>query len=288
MTPAPPRGGAEGRLVPLEVRDVTVDFGGLRALDKVSITVDEGAAVGLIGPNGAGKTTLFDCVLGVVTPTSGSIDLCGEDVTSWAVHRRARLGLGRTFQRLELFGSLTVLENMIVAVESVESVGGLANELFRRPTSIDVRRRAHARAVRLLELVGLGDHSERRAAGLSMGHSRLLELARALATDPKLLMLDEPSSGLNEAESEQLADLLRALRTTQDISVLVVEHDMDFVLGLSETVYVLDFGKLIAQGTPAQIRRDPIVRAAYLGRDAPRDGHARERKRKPRARAARR
>ena len=275
---------------PLQVDDVTVDFGGLRALDAVSLRVDEGHTVGLIGPNGAGKTTLFDCVLGVVTPTSGRIHVFGNDVTTWPMHRRARLGLGRTFQRLELFGSLTVLENIIVALESVSSVGGLANELFRRPASIDVRRRAQGRADEILELVGLSELAFTRAADLTIGLSRLLELGRALATEPKLLMLDEPSSGLNDEESARLAELLRHVRTTHDLSVLVVEHDMEFVLGLSDHVHVLDFGRLIAHGTPAQVQRDPVVRAAYLGQEETR--HAPKPKpkpkRKPRAGAARR
>jgi len=253
----------------LEAADITVDYGGLRALDGVTIRVSEGQAVGLIGPNGAGKTTLFDSVLGLVTPTSGRISILGEDVTGWAMHRRARLGMGRTFQRLELFGSLTVLENLVVALESAEGVGSLASELLRRPSSIDVRNRAHGRAAELLELVGLTDVERTRAGDLSMGHSRLLELARALATEPKLLMLDEPSSGLNEEESGRLADLLQGLRASRDLSVLVVEHDMDFVLGLSDLVYVLDFGRLIASGTPKEIQRDPVVRAAYLGEEAP-------------------
>ena len=274
---------------PLRVEDLTVDFGGLRALDAVSLDVDEGQTVGLIGPNGAGKTTLFDCVLGVVTPTSGRIHVFGNDVTTWAMHRRARLGLGRTFQRLELFGSLTVLENLIVAIESVSSVGGLANELFRRPASIDVRRRAQGRADEILELVGLTDLASTRAADLTIGLSRLLELGRALATEPKLLMLDEPSSGLNDEESARLAELLRNVRTSHGLSVLVVEHDMEFVLGLSDHVHVLDFGRLIADGTPAQVQRDPVVRAAYLGQEETgRTTASKPKKRKPRAGAARR
>lgn len=251
----------------LEAVDITVDYGGLRALDAVTIRVNEKETVGLIGPNGAGKTTLFDAVLGLVTPTDGHVELFGRDVTGWSMHRRARLGMGRTFQRLELFGSLSVLENLVVAIESVESVGGLASELLRRPSAIDVRNRAHDRAVELLDLVGLADQERARAGDLSMGHARLLELARAVATRPKLLLLDEPSSGLNEEETARLAGLLRSLRRTTDLSVLVVEHDMDFVLGLSERMYVLDFGRLIASGTPKQIQRDPTVRAAYLGEE---------------------
>jgi branched-chain amino acid transport system ATP-binding protein len=253
--------------VALDLAGLTVDYGGLRALDDVSIRVPAGACLGLIGPNGAGKTTLFDVVLGLVEPTSGSVELFGADVTSWPIHKRARHGLGRTFQRLELFGSLTVLENMIVAVESLSSVGGIASELLRRPASIDVRTRAHGRASELLELVGLSDLAAARAADLSMGHSRLLELARALGTEPKMLMLDEPSSGLNDEESALLSELLSSLRESSDLTLLIVEHDMDFVLGLSEYVYVLDFGKLIAEGDPAQIRVDAVVKAAYLGTD---------------------
>ena len=263
---------------PLVVEELSVHYGGLRALDGVSIRVDDGRTVGLIGPNGAGKTTLFDCILGVVEPSAGRVHVYGHDVTRWPMHRRARLGIGRTFQRLELFGSLTVLENMIVAVESGESVGGLANELLHRPTSIDVRRRARDRAAELLELVGLVGHEATRAADLSMGHSRLLELGRALATAPKLLMLDEPSSGLNDEESARLAELLTSVRNSAGLSMLIVEHDMDFVLGLSDAVFVLDFGRLIAQGTPRAIQRDAMVRAAYLGEDvAPKTRKVRKR-----------
>ncbi len=267
----------------LDVSHLTVDFGGLRALDDVSIEVLAGSVCGLIGPNGAGKTTLFDSVLGVLRPSSGGIAVFGTDVTGLPVHRRARLGLGRTFQRLELFGSLSVLENLIVAIESVSSVGNIATELLRRPSSIDVRRRAQGRAAELLDLVGLTGYEEARAADLSIGFARLLELARALAAEPKLLMLDEVSSGLSEEESGSLVELLKSLHRSTGLSMLIVEHDMHFVLGLSQFVYVLDFGKLIASGPPAKIRRDPIVRAAYLGVDL-----KTTKKRKPRAGAARR
>jgi ABC-type branched-subunit amino acid transport system ATPase component len=255
------------RVAALDVRDITVDYGGLRALEDVSLSVDTGRTVGLIGPNGAGKTTLFDTVLGLVRPGSGHVHLFGEDVTGWPVHRRARLGLGRTFQRLELFGSLSVAENIIVALESVSSVGGLVGEVLRRPTSLDVRRRAEGRAAELLELVGLTDQAKTRSADLPMGMARVLEIARALATEPRLLLLDEPSSGLNEDESEQLARLLNALRSETKLALLIVEHDMNFVLGLSQSVYVLDFGKLIASGTPAKVRKDRTVQAAYLGEE---------------------
>ncbi|HYZ92266.1 MAG TPA: ABC transporter ATP-binding protein [Actinomycetota bacterium] len=257
------------QVAPLDARDITVSYGGLRALDHVSLRVEAGQTVGLIGPNGAGKTTLFDAVLGLVRPEVGRVLLFGEDVTGWPVHRRARLGLGRTFQRLELFGSLSVAENIIVALESLSGVGGLAGEVLRRPTSIDVRRRAEGRAAELLDLVGLTDQARTRSADLPMGMARVLEIARALATNPRLLLLDEPSSGLNEEESENLARLLKTLRSETNLALLVVEHDMDFVLGLSQSVYVLDFGKLIASGSPRKIRKDRTVQAAYLGEEVP-------------------
>lgn len=257
------------RVAPLEVDQITVSYGGLCALEDVSLRVEPGRTVGLIGPNGAGKTTLFDCVLGIVPPEAGHIRLFGEDVTGWPVHRRARLGVGRTFQRLELFGSLTVAENIIVALESLSGVVGLPGARGRRPPSMAVRRRAHGGAAQLLELVGLTGHANTRSADLPMGLARVLEIARALATDPKLLLLDEPSSGLNEEESARLAGLLKRLHKDTKLSLLVVEHDMDFVLGLSQSVYVLDFGKLIAHGTPARIRKDPVVQAAYLGEEVP-------------------
>jgi branched-chain amino acid transport system ATP-binding protein len=253
----------------LSLERLTVDYGGLRALDDVSIEVGKGRIVGLIGPNGAGKTTLFDAALGLVQLTTGRIQILGEDVTHWPLHRRARLGVGRTFQRLELFGSLSVEDNIIVALESVSSVGSIASEMLRRPSAIDVRLRAQDRAKELLALVGLTEHAQARAADLPMGLARILELARALAIEPKLLLLDEPSSGLNENETDDLEDLLRELHRSQNLSILLVEHDMDFVLGLSQEIYVIDFGKLIAHGTPAKIRRDPAVRAAYLGEEIP-------------------
>ncbi len=204
---------------------------------------------------------------GLVDPTSGRIALFGTDVTGRPLHQRARLGLGRTFQRLELFGSLTVENNVIVALEADSSVGGLVGEVLRRPASLDVRRRAEGRARDLLALVGLEEHARARTADLPMGLARVLEVARALATDPKLLLLDEPSSGLNDEETARLATLLRTLHRERDLSMLVVEHDMRFVLGLSSFVHVIEFGKMLASGTPDEIRADERVRAAYLGEE---------------------
>jgi branched-chain amino acid transport system ATP-binding protein len=252
---------------PLELVEISARFGGLIALDSVNLAVSEGAIVGLIGPNGAGKTTLFNCVTGLVRPVSGRVLLFGQDVTRLAPFRRARLGLGRTFQRLELFGSLTVLENLVVAAESVTKTGGVASDLFALPGSVETRARAeeHARAV-LVEL-GLESYADARAGDLPVGLSRLVELARARCTNPRLLLLDEPSSGLRAAESTALASHLRQLAARDGISMLVVEHDMRFVLGLCEYVYVLDFGRLLAEGPPSAIRANAAVRSAYLGEE---------------------
>ena len=254
---------------PLAVTDLTVAYGGLRALDNVTLSVEAGRCVALIGPNGAGKTTLFDAVTGIAFPESGHVDLFGRRVDGWPLHRSARLGVGRTFQRLELFGSLSVLDNVVVAIQaqSHASARGLVDELLRRPTAMGLRRRAEGRAAELLDLTALSELAGARAGELPMGLARRLELARALATAPRLLLLDEPSSGLNDEEAAALATLLRRLQAEREVSLLVVEHDMNFVLPLSDEVYVLDFGKLIAHGSPAEIRRDPVVQAAYLGEE---------------------
>jgi len=252
---------------PLVVSDLTVAFGGLRALDAASLRVEARTCVALIGPNGAGKTTLFDAITGIAFPRSGRVELFGQNVDGWPLHRRVRLGVGRTFQRLELFGSLSVRDNVIVALEAQTDAGGIAAELMRRSAALSVRRRAEARADELLELTGLTELAGARAGELPMGHARTLELARTLATNPKLLLLDEPSSGLNDSETEALAGLLKRLQSEQDLSLLVVEHDMNFVLPLSDEVYVLDFGRVIAQDTPDAIRRNEAVRAAYLGEE---------------------
>ena len=251
----------------LAVSGLTVDFGGLRALDNASLQVEEGACVALIGPNGAGKTTLFDAVTGITPPHNGHVEILGKDVDGWPLHRRARLGVGRTFQRLELFGSLTVTDNLIVAIESQGDSGGLAAELMRRSAALAVRRRAETRAGELLELTGLHELAGARAGELPMGHARTLELARTLATNPKLLLLDEPSSGLNDPETEALAALLKRLQAERELSMLIVEHDMNFVLPLSDRVYVLDFGRVVAHGTPDEIRKDAVVQAVYLGEE---------------------
>jgi ABC-type branched-subunit amino acid transport system ATPase component len=253
----------------LEIRELSVRFGGLAALSSVSLSVPGSAIAGLIGPNGAGKTTLFNCVSGAVSPASGRVVVFGEDVTDWPSYRRARLGVGRTFQRLELFRSLSVLENLVVAVEAHLRRGGLFADLLALPASVETRQQAVEKATGVLELVGLEEQRDVAAGALPLGLARLAELGRALCTEPRLLLLDEPSSGLRGEESRRLAQLIRRLSTEQGVTVLVVEHDMDFVLGLCEQVTVLDIGRVLAEGPPRRIRADPAVQAAYLGAPDP-------------------
>jgi branched-chain amino acid transport system ATP-binding protein len=257
---------------PLRAEDISVRFGGLLALDGVSVRVPPGGIVGLIGPNGAGKTTLFNCVTGVLRPTKGRVFLFGSDVTDWPVHRRARLGVGRTFQRLELFSSLTVLENLVAGYEGASVRGGLLSDLLALPPTVEQRADATERAEYVMEVLGLDRYRDTPAGDLPIGLSRLVELGRAVCGDPRILLLDEPSSGLSVEESERLAALLRVARDEDGESILLVEHDMPFVLGLADYIYVLDFGKPLAEGTPKEIRRNQAVQAAYLGEEVDEGG----------------
>jgi branched-chain amino acid transport system ATP-binding protein len=236
----------------LDVRQVSVSFGGLQALSEVSIDVQVGHVTGLIGPNGAGKTTLFNVVTGLLGPNSGRVELDGRDITRRKPHQRARLGIGRTFQRLETFGSLTARENVLVAAE------------MRRGWSHDRKRSPSVIADEILERVGLQAVAGERVDRLPTGTARLVELGRALATQPRVLLLDEPSAGLNESETATLGTLLREVAGS-GLAVLLVEHDMSFVMGTCELIYVLEFGQIIATGEPQRIQSDPAVQAAYLG-----------------------
>jgi branched-chain amino acid transport system ATP-binding protein len=232
----------------LRVEEVSVNFGGVRALDEVSLEVDAAQLAGLIGPNGAGKTTLFNVVTGLQKPSHGSVHIEGRNVTESSPRARAGMGLGRTFQRLELFGSLSTHDNVLTALEG-RGIRG---------------RTARGKTADLLERLGLSHVAATPANVLPTGLARLLELARALACSPKVLLLDEPSSGLDAIESERLATLLQEL-AHDGIAVVLVEHDMEFVMGLCTHIHVLDFGRLIATGDPAAIQANPEVQAAYLG-----------------------
>jgi branched-chain amino acid transport system ATP-binding protein len=235
----------------LEIDGVSVQFGGLLAVDDATLSVPEGCVTGLIGPNGAGKTTLFNVITGLQMPTGGKVVLDGVDVTKRRPYRRARLGIARTFQRLEAFGSLSARENVLVALEMRRrwaknryDIGALADELLAK--------------------VGASSVADQRVESLPTGSARLVELARALATDPKVLLLDEPSSGLDEQETDALGSLLHEL-TAGGLAVLLVEHDMPLVMEACTHINVLDFGRVIARGTPAEIQADPSVQRAYLG-----------------------
>ena len=238
----------------LRVEDVEVRFGGVQALKGVSLEVPDGALVGLIGPNGAGKTTLFNVITGLEKPSRGRVLMADQDVTSLPPHQRARRGLGRTFQRIEVFSSLTVHENVLAAAEARRSWGKDEPEPARS-------------ASELLERVGLGDVEHERVDKLPTGLLRLVEVARALASRPRLLLLDEPGSGLSTHESEALGDLLVDL-VRDGRSILLVEHDVELVMRVCQQIHVLDFGSIIATGTPDQVQRDPVVQAAYLGTSA--------------------
>jgi len=250
----------------LEAQGVTVRFGGVVALDDVSLRVPEGSTVGLVGPNGAGKTTLFGVLSGLLRPKAGRVTMSGVDVTSRSPQHRARKGLSRTFQRMELFTELTVREHLVLArrvKEGRERLLGMARDLTgfgERPGPGE-----EEKVEEILALLGLEDVADRPALAIPLGTGRLLEVARALAAEPTVMLLDEPSSGLDALETEQLGEALRRVRTERGIAFVLVEHNVEFVLGLSDRITVLDFGKLIADGTPDEIRTSPEVQAAYFG-----------------------
>jgi ABC-type branched-subunit amino acid transport system ATPase component len=248
----------------LRAVDVTVRFGGVVALDRVTLSAPERAIVGLVGPNGAGKTTLFGVLSGLVRPRGGRVLLRGMEVTGASPQRRSRLGLARTFQRIELFTELTVREHLVVAHRAHERRD---RRFFADLAGLGSRPPPRERELvgSLLELLGLMPVADRPAALLPLGTGRLVEVARALATEPAIVLLDEPTSGLDAGEAERLATTLARTRADLGVAFVLVEHNVDFVLGLAEHVTVLDFGKVIAAGTPAAIRADEAVQAAYLG-----------------------
>jgi branched-chain amino acid transport system ATP-binding protein len=241
---------------------VTKRFSGITALDAVSLRVEAGEAVGLIGPNGAGKTTFFNCLLGILRPDAGTVVIDGRDITHWPVYRRSRAGLGRTFQRIELFAGMTVREHLLVAARARRGDGRLWKDVLGldRPTAEDQESSAHT-----LELLGLADVADRPVEALSLGRGRLVEVGRALMTRPKLLLLDEPSSGLDRAETAELSETLEVVQRERGTAVLLVEHDVEMVQRFVSRLYVLDFGTLIAEGPTAEVMHDPSVRRAYLG-----------------------
>lgn len=250
----------------LVLENVTKSFGGLRAVGGVTFRVQKSAIFGLIGPNGAGKTTVFNLVTGVYRPDQGRIRFGATDVTGKKPAEIAAVGIGRTFQNIRLFGQLTVIENLLVACE-LQKKARLASAVLRLPVHYEDEETMHDRALELLRVFDLHGVAGEEPTSLSYGNQRRLEIARAMMLKPKLLLLDEPAAGMNYGEAEGLKTQIRWLRDTFDVAVVLVEHNMQVVMGVCEELHVLDHGETIAHGTPEEIRRHPKVLAAYLGED---------------------
>jgi branched-chain amino acid transport system ATP-binding protein len=246
----------------LDANDITKRFSGITALDAVNLEVHEHEIVGLIGPNGAGKTTFFNCLLGMLRPDDGEVIFNGQDITKLPVYKRAKLGFGRTFQRIELFSGLTVREHLLIAERVRRGDGRLWKDFLNlSKTKPDEM----AAADSTLELLELTDVAEAPVESLSLGRGRLVELGRALMTEPKLLLLDEPSSGLDQVETRALTEVLRVVNRERGTAILLVEHDVEMVQSVAQRLYVFDFGRLIASGQTDDVLADQAVRAAYIG-----------------------
>jgi branched-chain amino acid transport system ATP-binding protein len=251
----------------LEVDHVSIRFGGLHALSDVSVQVREWEIVGLIGPNGAGKTTLFNCITGFYAPTEGRVRFLGSDVTDVPIHQRAAAGMGRTFQQVGLVKGATVLENLVTAQHAKAGYGPAAG-IVGAPGALKRDRRLRERAMEILDLVGLAHLADQRVSGLPYGTMKNVEMAAVLATDPEILMLDEPSSGMGPEEAHQLGDTLLQLRKELGLTVLMIEHHVPLVVRVCDYVYCLNFGQLLTEGDPDSVRTHPEVVTAYLGEEA--------------------
>lgn len=250
----------------LEVREITRRFGGLVAVNNVSFTVKNNEIFGLIGPNGAGKTTLFNLITGLIPPSSGQLIYNGEEITKLRPYKIAAKGIARTFQNLRLFGNLSALENVAIA-QHIHNKTGVINGVLGLPPTVAEEQQTFAKARELLELVGLVERVEEKACNFAYGDQRRLEIARALALKPKLLLLDEPAAGMNPNEKGTLSQLIRQIRESFNLTIILIEHHVPLVMGLCDRIAVLDFGQLIALGEPEHVKNDPAVIEAYLGDD---------------------
>ena len=248
----------------LELENVSIAFGGLKAIDNVSFSIEEGTIFGLIGPNGAGKTTMFNIITANYKPTSGKVTFCGKDISRFKPNVIVNLGIARTFQNIRLFSSMSVLENVLIGLHN-DAKYTFFEAMFRVGRYFKEEKRIKNRAIELLEYLGMGDKINLPANSLSYGNSRKVEIARALATNPKLLLLDEPAAGMNPKETAELCELILKLKKDFNLSVLLIEHDMPFVNRLCSEVLVLDYGKKLFNGTPQDAINNKEVIAAYLG-----------------------